>query len=129
MPIGIGASGTMGFAFEATQGTYVAPTVYFPIYSENLQYKQGGKQRRPIRGLADVIGVVQGNSWIEGDITMEALPMATAYFAYISRNTVVKTGAGPFVFTCTPSAAAVGPVNAAKGSASITIRRNAITFG
>jgi hypothetical protein len=100
-----------------------------PIYDENLQYKQGGKQRRPIRQVADVIGVAAGPSWVEGEITMEVLPDCLPFWLYVSRNSVTKTGSGPYTYTCTPSHVGSGTINTGKGSASLTIVRNDIVFG
>jgi tail tube protein len=124
MAPGIGASGIMGIAIETTPGTYLAPTKYIPFYKESLKYEQDTNWRRPIRQTPDVVGAVAGDSFINGDIDMEALHDCVPYFLYASRNTVVKTGAGPYTYTCTPSAVAI-PVK----TLSLTIVRNGIVFG
>jgi|SRR5690349_2107439 len=124
MAPGIGASGLLGVAIETTPGTYLAPTKYVPFMKETLKYDQATDWRRPIRQSPDVIGAVAGDSYIKGDIDMEALHDCVPYFLYATRNTVVKTGAGPFVYTCTPSAVAI-PVK----TLSITVLRNGVVFG
>jgi len=115
----------MGIALETVAGTYVAPTKFFPINSETLKYQQDTKWRRPIRQIVDVLGGVAGNVHVEGDITMEALHDVIPYFHHCSRATVVKTGAGPYVYTYTPTAGAVAP----NKTMSITVVRNGIVFG
>lgn len=126
MPAGIGASGVVGIAFEATRGTYTAPTKFFPIKSESLQFNQGVTPRRVIRGIAGPLGFVKGNGIVEGDISMEVLPDVLPWFLYASRATVVKTGAGPYVYT------AKGNNNGSPTTGrtlSITIVRNGVVFG
>jgi hypothetical protein len=123
MAPGIGASGIMGIAHETTAGTYVAPAKYIPFYDESLKFEQATNYRRPVRASADVIGAVSGDSFISGDINMEALHDCVPYFLYCSRVTIVKAGAGPFTYTCTPSATAI-PAR----TMSITIVRNGIVF-
>jgi hypothetical protein len=123
--IGIGAGGYIGVAFETTPGTYNAPTKFFPITSEGLKYTQETTWRRPIRKTAAVIGGVKGNARIEGDVVMEALSTVAPYFHHASRATVAKTGAGPYVYTYTPSPAATAP----NKTLSITVVRNGVAFG
>lgn len=120
----IGASGVCGVAFEVTPGTYVAPAKFLPILSESLKFVQDNKDRRPIRNTPGLVGVVQGNSHIEGDLELEGLPETLAWLLQASRCTLVKSGTGPYVYTFTPSAIAV-PVK----TLSISIRRNAEVFG
>lgn len=126
MPADIQATGFMGLAFEAVAGTFVAATKQFPIVSENLDYAQQTKFRRLIRGIADELGGVQGNSSIAGDITMECLPDVLPYFLFASRNTVVKTGIAPFTYTCTPFH---GANPTATRTLSLTVVRNGVGFG
>jgi hypothetical protein len=125
MAVGIGAGGFMGIALETTAGTYVAPTKYFPFESESLAHTQETNFRRPIRKSASIIGAVDGNVRVEGDISMEAFEDVIPYFLYASRVGIVKTGSSPnFTYTATPTAAAV-PVK----TLSITIVRNGVSFG
>lgn len=122
---GIGGGGFVGLAIETTPGTYVAPTKFFPILSESLQYMQATNWRRPIRQNVDVLGAVPGDVHIEGDIEMEVLTDAAVYFHLISRATVVKSGtAAPWSYVFTPSSAAC-----AGKTASITVVRNGVVFG
>jgi hypothetical protein len=125
MAVGIGAGGFMGIALETVSGTYEAPTKFFAFESESLAYTQETNFRRPIRKSASIIGAVDGNSRVEGDISMEAFEDIVPYFLYASRVSIVKTGAAPnFVYTVTPTAAAV-PTK----TMSITVVRNGVAFG
>jgi hypothetical protein len=123
--IGIGAGGYVGVALETTPGTYLAPTRFFPINSESLKYTQETVWRRPIRKTASVIGAIKGNARIEGDITMDALSTIAPYFHHAGRATVAKTGTAPYVYTYTPSPAALPP----NKTLSITVVRNGLAFG
>jgi Phage tail tube protein len=127
MAVDIGATGLMGIAFETVYGTYVAPTKYFPILSESLEYKQGTSPRRDIRGTADSLGGLKGYSMVEGDIEAFLFEDMIAYMLQVSRNTVVKTGAGPnYTYTTTPLH---GARTTTKTSMSITIVRAGVVFG
>lgn len=124
MAPGIGAAGIMGIALEATAGTYVAPTKFVPFMSEGLNFMQETNWRRPIANTPDVYGAVPGNAHVEGDISIEALHDVVPIFMHTARATVVKTGAGPYKYIFTPSAAAV-PVK----TMSITLVKNGVVFG
>jgi hypothetical protein len=126
MPQEIQAVGYIGLAFEATAGTYTAPTKGFPIASESLKYSNNDKTRRLIRGIADALGQIAGPFHIEGDISMEFLPDVIPYFMYASRNTVVKTGTNPYTYVGTPGHAALP--NSGR-TLSITVVRNGVAFG
>jgi hypothetical protein len=124
MGYGIGAGGIMGFAHETVVGTYVAPAFFWPFLTESVQYQQETDWRRPIRQSADVIGGVQGDSHVEGDLEMEAFEDAIAYFLYCSRCSPAKSGATNFTYVFTPTSAATAP-----RTFSLTIVRNGVTFG
>lgn len=125
MPVEDQGVGFAGIAFEAVAGTFVAATKMFPIQSESLGYTQASQWRRVIRGIADELGAVQGNSSIAGDIVMECLPDVLPYFLYASRNTVAKTGVSPLTYTCTPFH---GANPTATRTLSITVVRNGVGF-
>ncbi len=124
--VGIGAAGVIGIAFEDTPGTYVAPTKFFPIRSETLQFTQETGQRRLLRGTADLTGVYAGNSMVGGDIVMEVYEDVLPYFLYASRADVAKTGSTNFTYVATGLHSAE-PVDGY--TLSITIVRNGIVFG
>lgn len=127
MPLGIGAGGVVGIAHEVTPGTYLAPTKFFPIRSENLAWKQSTVWRRVIRGTVDPLGAVAGPGEFSGDIDMEFLEDVAPWFNYCSRATVVKSGTTPnFIYTITGahSGAASTP-----RTMSITVVRNGQVFG
>src|SRR5215831_9081904 len=125
MAFGVGAAGIMGVAFEATPGTYTAPVKYIPFRNENLTWKQDTIWRRAVAGIADPLGAVPGNASFDGDIEVEALHDVVPYFLYASRCSIVKSGAGPWVYTATPTAQAQGTVGR---TMSITIVRSGIVF-
>lgn len=126
MAVDIEATGFVGIAFEATAGTYVAPTKFFPISSENLKLVQDKMFRRLIRGIADELGAVKQYSRVEGTIEMECLHTVLPYFLHASRNTVGKTGTNPYVYTTTPFHSGVPT---ATRTLSITVVRNGMAFG
>lgn len=124
MPVGIGGGGFLGFAFEVTSGTYVAPTKYFPITSEGLNRSDNPILRRDIRQNVDAYALVGGNIGVAGDLEFVATEDVVPYFLNISRNTVVKTGTTDLTYTCTPNSLAQ-PIK----TASITVVKNGIVFG
>lgn len=125
MPVGIGASGVIGVAFETTAGTFTAATKFFPIKSENLMFKQNVTARRVIRGIAAPLGYVKGDGIVEGEITMEVLPDTLPYFLYASRCTVTKTGTGPWVYTAKGNNSGFATTGR---TLSITVVRNGAVF-
>lgn len=123
MAYGIGGGGIVGLAPEATPNTYVAPTKFFPITSESLNYTEAHYLRRSIRQNVDVYGVIQGPVNTAGDMEFEATEDVIPYFLNASRLTVVKTGTTNFTYTCTPNANAT-----ASKTLSLTIVRNSAVF-
>jgi hypothetical protein len=124
MTVGVGAQEICGVAVETTPGTYVAPTHWMLLTDEKVKFIQGTVWRRPLRGIADIAGVVQGNSHIEGDFTVEITEDILPQILRCARATCVKTGAGPYVYTFTPSAVAV-PAK----TMSVSVSRNGVVFG
>lgn len=124
MTVGVGASGFIGIQVETTTNTYIAPSLYLPLLSESLQYKQDAIKRRPLRGLASVVGYLPGNVHVEGDISVEVTHETLPFILRAARATCVKTGAGPYVYTWTPTAVAT-PTK----TLSITVVRNGFVFG
>lgn len=122
---GTGAQGFLGVAIETTSGTYLTPTKYVPIESESLKYVQETDWRRPIRASADIVGAVDGNVHVEGDISMEAFEDVVALMLRAGRNTYTKTGTTPnFAYDIVGSANAVP-----NKTLSITVIRNGVAFG
>lgn len=135
MAVDIALAGFVGIAFEAVAGTYVAPTKFFPIRSESVQWTQSTNFRRVIRGVADPLGAIAGNGHVEGDIDMELLSDVLPYFLRCARGTMTKTGTDdpataavesgpPFTYAFKPSASAV-PAK----TMSITVVRSGQVFG
>jgi hypothetical protein len=125
MTVGIGAGGAVGISLETTQGIYLAPTKFVPIDTESLQYQQATVWRRPIRKTAEILGAIQGNAHVEGDITLDATEDVLLYFLVAARTACVKTGTTPnFVYTFTPTALATPAA-----TMSISVERNSETFG
>jgi len=128
MPKYIGAQTQLGLAFETVFGTYVPPTRFFPIKSESLVNNYAHVARRLIRGVADNLGHIVGPNFVEGDIVMELYPDVLPYFLYVSRVSLVKTGAGPYQYVTTP--VHVGDsVSLTKPSISINVFKASESFG
>jgi hypothetical protein len=124
MTVGVGASGFIGTAVETVSGTFTAPTIYHSIKGETLNYTQQSIKRRPLRGIADVAGVLRGDSHVTGTVTVEVMTDQLVHWLFAARGAVVKTGVGPYVYTFTPNHLAV-PAK----TLSITVVRNGIVFG
>jgi hypothetical protein len=124
MPAGISAATIAGLALETVSGTYTAPTKFFPLVSESLNYQQDTQWRKVLRGQVDAFGAIPGNAHTEGDISIEALDDVVPYFLDAARGALVATGAGPKTYTFTPNANAI-PAK----TLSLTIVRNGIVFG
>ena len=124
MGVGIGAGNILGIAHETVAGTYVAPTKFFPFTTEDLKYTQKTVYRRSIRNTPGLIGAVAGYSEIGGTVVMELTADTLPYFLYVSRTTVVKTGAGPYIYTVTPA-----PIAVPARTMSISVKRNNQVFG
>ena len=128
MPQYIGAQTIVGISFETVYGTFVPATRFFPVKSENLTEPFKHVARRLIRGVADNLGHVQGNHNVEGDLVMELYPDVLPYFLYVSRVSIVKTGAGPYQYVTTP--VHVGDSTAlTKPSISINVFKAGESFG
>lgn len=121
---GVGASGFLGVAAETVSGTYVAPTDYALIRNESLAYDETRIQRRPLRGVADLTGLLGGNVQISGDLQIEVLEDTLVQLLRAARGVITKGGAGPFTYTFKPSQAA-----APTKTLSITVVRNGVVFG
>lgn len=124
MAYGVGAQGTLGVEVEVTPGTYVAPTVFLPLLEESLQFTQVQIQRRPLRGIADMSGMLPGDRSVTGTIKVEVTHDTLPFILRAARATGVKTGAGPYTYTFTPNALVV-PAK----TLSITVVRNSVVFG
>lgn len=131
MAPGIGATGFIGIAPETTMGTYVAPTTYVPVLRDTLKYTEDKYYSPQLRQQVLDSEVKPGYYHIEGDIEMEVDTNFILYFLYASRHAIVKSGAGPYVYTFTPTTA--GSTSTGTGlnqrTLSITAVRNGIVFG
>lgn len=127
MPAGIGAAGYIGVAFEATPGTYVAPTKFIPIRSETLTLTKEINYTRPIiRQAVEPVHAVAGPSHVEGEIEWEVIEDCLVYFLFAGRYGCVKSGSNPnFVYNFIPVPAAQEPHK----TLSITVLRNEEVFG
>lgn len=132
--VSIGAEGYVGIALETVQGTYEAPTKFFPIRSESLSWTQDTNWRRVIRGTVDPIGAIAGNGNVEGDIDTELLTDVLPYFLSCARGTLTKTGTpsatagepdtAPWTYEFIPTHGALAP-----NTMSVTVVRNGEAFG
>lgn len=124
MAVGIGATGIVGIAVETVAGTYTAPTVFLSLKSESLNFTPNNINRRPLRGTADVTGVMGGYVETGGDIVVEILPDQLPHILRATRGAQAVTGTTPKIYTHTPDSAAT-PTR----TLSITVVRNGIVFG
>jgi hypothetical protein len=125
MAYGVGAQGFIGIEAEVTPGTYIAPTIYLPLLEENLQFSQVQIQRRPLRGIADMSGMLPGDKSVTGTIKVEVTHDTLPAILRCARATGVKTGAGPYVYTFTPNALAIP----AKTMSITVVRHTSGVFG
>lgn len=124
MAYGVGAMGVIGIEAETTSGTYIAPTVFLNLLEESIQFDQVQIVRRPLRGIADVAGLLASDRSVKGTFKCELTADTLPTILRAARCTGVKTGVGPYVYTFTPNALAV-PAK----TLSITIVRNTSVFG
>lgn len=132
MAPGIGATSFVSLAFEATKGTYVAPTVYVPVLRDTLKYTEAKYYSPQLRQQVLDAEVKSGYYHVEGEVEVEVDTNTFIYFLYASRHVIAKSGAGPYVYTITPITAgttstAAGPTTAK--TLSITCQRNTEVFG
>ncbi len=129
----IGANNAVWIGIETTYGTPVDPTaagvgVWMPILDEALVYTENKYYSPQIRQQAVANSVVPAPYHVEGPLHFEVDVNYLPYLLYASRHTVVKSGAGPYTYTVTPTAAgATYPGGTAKG-VSILVVRNAVGF-
>jgi hypothetical protein len=125
MTVGLNAAGIVGIARETTYGVYVAPTKFIPVRSETFEANNELIERRVIRNLAGVVGIVPGNLHYVGDMEIEVLTDIIPYFLNAARTSATQTGASPdFVYVFTPAHGALP-----SRSLSITVVRNGVVFG
>lgn len=124
--VGIGAGGFLGIGVEDTPNQYKAPTKFLPIMSESLTRPQDTVFRRPIRQTAGVVGAVDGNTRVEGEVSMEAFEAAMPYMLQAARTTTTKddTGIPDLVYNFKPN-----PNATAAKTLSFTVVRNGEVFG
>jgi len=107
MAYAVGAQGFVGIEAEVTPGTYIAPTIFLPLLEESLSFDQVQIQRRPLRGIADMSGMLPSDQSVSGSIKVEVTHDTLPGILRCARCTGVKTGAGPYTYTFTPNALAV----------------------
>lgn len=126
----IGGNGAIWVGIETAYGTPVDPTAsgvgaWVPIISETLAYTESKYYSPQIRQSAIVSDVQQSYYHVEGDIVFEVDPNFLPYFLYASRHTVVKSGAGPYTYSATPTnIGSTYPGGTAKGLSVYVLRNN-----
>lgn len=136
MPAGLGGGGYLALTLETVMGTYLPPTtagtVFIPILSETLDYKEDGYYSPAIKQQTIENTREQTYYHVEGDIQIEFDSNFVPYFLHLARHNIAKSGAGPWIYTYTPSSAG-SATTAASGNvertASLTVIRNGIGFG
>jgi hypothetical protein len=133
MPAGLGGGGKVGFAFETVMGTYVAPTVFVPVLSEDIQYMEEKYYSEQIRQQTIASDVKPAPYHVEGPVEMEVDVNNLPYWLYASRHNITKTGAAtPWTYKFTPGnqgSASTAASGAVARTASITVVRNGVVFG
>lgn len=127
MPAGLGGGGWIAVSIETVPGVYQDPstvgTVWVPILSETLEYREDRYFSPQIRQQVIVSDVAQSYYHVEGDIRMEVDPNFEPYFMTATRHTTTFAAG---VYSSVPSAEAAV---AAGKTLSITIVRNGVGFG
>src|SRR4051812_32704965 len=94
MPAGIGGGGWLALTFETTMGTYLPPTtagtLWIPILSEDLRYREDKYFSPQIRQQTIVSDVEQAPYHVEGDIRLEVDAQFLPHLMYCSRHIIVK---------------------------------------
>lgn len=136
MPAGFGGAGWLAIKHEATMGTYLPPTtsgtVWVPILSEDLRYREERYFSPQIRQRAIVSDAQQGPYHVEGDVRMEVDPAFLPYFLHCTRHNIAKVTGPPIEYTYTDGSqgsAATAASGNVQRTASITVVRNGIGFG
>lgn len=124
MPVGVGANAFVGIAVETVSGTYLAPTHYMLLRDCTINRTQAAIQRRPLRAVADVVGMVPNYFAVAGDLAVEVTEDVLPQILRAARMTIVKAGAAPFTYTGTPN-----HITQATKTLSITVVRNGAVFG
>lgn len=102
----IGANGAVWIGIESVYGTAEDVDdggVWMPVMNEGLQYNEDPYFSEQIRQETTVSSIVAAPYHVEGDLEFEVDANYLPYLLYASRHTVVKTGAGPYIYTTTPS--------------------------
>lgn len=136
MPAGFGGAGWLAITLETVVGTYLPPstvgTIWVPILSEDLRYREDKYFSPQIRQKAIVSDAQQSFYHVEGDVRLEVDPLNWPYWMHIARHNIAKVTGPPIEYTYTDgsqgsqSTAASGNV---MRTASITVVRNGIGFG
>lgn len=136
MPAGLGGAGYLALTLETVMGTYLPPTtagtVFIPILRETLDYKEDGYYSPAIKQQTIENSREQTYYHVEGEVELEFDSNFVPYLMHLGRHNIAKSGAGPFVYTYTPSSAG-SATTAASGNvertASLTVIRNGVGFG
>lgn len=102
----IGANGAVWIGIESAYGT--ASTVgtggvWMPVMTESLEYNEDPYFSEQIRQETTASSIVAAPYHVEGDLEFEVDANYLPYLLYASRHTLVKSGAGPYVYAATPS--------------------------
>ena len=124
--VDVAGGGHVGLGIETTHGTIITPAVFAPVTAESLAEKINNVTRKPILGQPVTLGKVSGRSHVEGDITIEMLPLTMVYFLAASRWAITKSGIGPYLYVATDGSSA--HVKGNNRSLTISIDRAGIGF-
>lgn len=104
MTVRSGMAGQIGYADEATVGTFAAPTVYVPLIGEKMTRKDDRLESKAIipgRRLIDTNQHAAGKQMVGGSVQHELYDRDVVKLFKHAFGAVNTTGAGPYVHTFT----------------------------
>lgn len=104
MATGFGHASWIGFAPETTYGTYVAPTKFLELISENVKGEHSMLSRPSLR-FAGPQHVVQSKKSVSGGFEFDVSYAGPEFLFKNALGTNTTTGAGPYTHTMTTAAA------------------------
>lgn len=103
MPLASGLAGQVGFAAEATYGTFQAPTRFLELNSSNIKFERERIDSAGIKAGRRVLHRwAQGVQRVAGDVEFEMAPQGFALLWSHVLGTVATTGTNPYTHTMSP---------------------------
>lgn len=103
MPLASGLAGQIGFAQEASYGTYLAPTRFLELNSSSVKFERERIDSQGIRAGRRVLHRwAPGVQRIAGDVEFEMAPQGFGLIWLNVMGANVTTGTNPYTHTMTP---------------------------